>query len=689
MRRLLITFVTLSACNAILGNEPRDRYEPVPVAAGAAGAAGADQTMPAAGLGGVLGVGGESGAGHGGDPGAAGAAGAPDEAGGAAGASGSAGAGGGAGESCIAGETTPELCSAKVVYVSEETGDDTYNGCSPCSPKQSIGAALSALAELASGEELSGFTVRVCSGVYEGLSLQQPVSLEGGYDCTTWQRTPDYGYPTFDALNETTLVNPSVQGATLVIDEAAVDADTHVDGFRIQGREDGNLYGTVALSISSGASPLISNNRITGGSGVNEIFGSVGIWIEGDSSPEIELNSIDGGSGVGLSVGSAALVVPGDASAPHIHDNQIDGGSGHALERGSVGIYLASSGALTIERNVVSGGSGLQDSPLQSGRSATAAVWLSGSGSYTVSANHIDGGTSADDSTMGLAVYSKASGEITIVRNRIYGGELQAEDAQTRGIFIDGSQYVVIANNMIHGGRGFHYAFGVFLLNAGFTKLAFNTVFAGVVDNLSPFINAAVMLNASIGTTLRGNILSGWADEPAFGVYSTLCETEYPFAKFENNLVFGGPNGVLGFTNTSCISTQIGSMEMAETRINTCLADMPDPGPCEENGGSSAKDNITIKASCMSDTRCLTEAACTLTDGSTSDCLTTVFSSFNAGDLGRTELFADGWLLAPGGVCDYVAYGVPAVTPEDPDLFEHERTGDYYSMGAHEFELCD
>src|SRR5262245_14566031 len=103
----------------------------------------------------------------------------------------------------------PDMAPCPVLYVSASRGNDANSGCSTGNPKHSIGAALSALT-------LDTREVHVCRGEYMEPGIALTLPLYGGYDCTTWQRTATYGYPSFDGTNETVLLGVGVDSAVTV-----------------------------------------------------------------------------------------------------------------------------------------------------------------------------------------------------------------------------------------------------------------------------------------------------------------------------------------------------------------------------------------------------------------------------------------------------------------------------------------
>jgi hypothetical protein len=113
------------------------------------------------------------------------------------------------------------------LYVSTQ-GDDESDGLSPETPKKTIAAALHA-ARLDPAIE----GIQVCGGSYaeDELLLDVPVSLRGGFDCASWMRSDDHGWPSFDPTHETVVEPADDRGAVLRVEGSKVDRTVLIDGF--------------------------------------------------------------------------------------------------------------------------------------------------------------------------------------------------------------------------------------------------------------------------------------------------------------------------------------------------------------------------------------------------------------------------------------------------------------------------
>ena len=156
-------------------------------------------------------------------------------------------------------------CAGKILYV-RPNGDDANNGCDSALPKKTIGSAISTLRILSRVD----FEVRVCKGEYRenGLTLDFPVKLFGGYECSTGIREASYGYPTFGAANESVLAVTDGGNATSTITATLVGKPVDavvVDGLRIRAPSHSTLH-TTAVNVAVGASATFSNDVIEGAS---------------------------------------------------------------------------------------------------------------------------------------------------------------------------------------------------------------------------------------------------------------------------------------------------------------------------------------------------------------------------------------------------------------------------------------
>lgn len=670
MRRALggsLVVLALGACNAILGNEERTLYEAdasVTGGAGGAGGVGGTGGAPSGGTGGVGATGGSSGG--------AGADASTD-------ASGDAEADAPLIFDCDAGvsdDASVAVCPGNAMYVSVDGGDDSNSGCSPCFPKATLGAALSTLraasAPDAGGSPLpAGFSLRVCKGLYSDTSLllDLPVSMRGGYDCTTWTRTGSQGWPTFDKVNETVIRNGDVskQVDSLRVSGSAVDASVTIEGFTIVGwQAAAPVANSKALGVYGGAAPKITGNLIqggaskgSGGGGGLDNIASTGLWLE-QASPEVTQNQIHGGSGSVADYGSAGVLVRGASSKPKIHGNEIHGGSGSGQDDGSIGLRVIENASLTeaggnpITGNVIWTGTGTDDSLF--GLSAGGVVLNTPA---ELVGNSIRGEQQAGSNTRvcGVRVY----GAGVVARNRIHAGGGTA----ATGVWAEGSG-ARIENNMIHSGYGAGGLQGVWIQGNG-VQLLHNTIFSYQPSNTQ--LVEQVRIESGSGAVIRGNILIAQVFPLSTGIRSKVCLANGAITALHDN-VFLNNDTLAEFQVSNCAGTATVVTQL-QSPINAA--------------GGTASGNIYYKGpgGCAGlPTGCNELDACSGAAGKTLECFQQLFTGWT-GD-GTSELFATGWRLKPSSApCTIARASANASVARD--LFDTTRTI-HLSQGAHEHD---
>jgi len=317
----------------------------------------------------------------------------------------------GVGEDCV----LPPPCTGpeRFLYVSSK-GDDKNDGCSPAKPKATIKSAVTAITKARAGFQTDGgvlpWEVHVCAGTYKEsqLVVEYPLSIRGGYDCSGFKRDDNFGYAKgFKSANETILQNgaysPEYNSPLTFLlrrqDTKITRTDTIIDGLTIDAGE-GNS-GTVGVTITDGASPTLSDNKIKGGSGFcSSTFGSMGIWVI-DGSPLIKNNDIYGGDG--------------KCYEPDTPENARKGrGAGN----GSYGMLLQGGGDVEVVDNIVNGGSG-------TGADATTAISVASAGKREIRNNFITWDKprmEASGYNGGIGVAAVGDTELNIVGNVIKGG---------------------------------------------------------------------------------------------------------------------------------------------------------------------------------------------------------------------------------------------------------------------------
>ena len=654
--------LALGACNAILGNEERTLYQGDASTGGDSGATG-----------GTAGSGGGSG--------------------GVAGIDGSAGSGGAQDAApegdapfvfdCDAGladDGGVGLCPGGAIFVSDTGGSDTNSGCSPCFPKATIGGALSAVAALSGADAGDGgippgFRINVCAGDYSetSLVLDVPISLYGGFDCATWQRTSSYGWPSFDKTNETIVRNGdlSKQGDSLRVTGSAVDATVVIDGLTFQGWQASAPVGnSVALAVHAGAAPRIFNNRILGGSSVGAGGGggssniaTTGLWLE-SASPEVFQNEIHGGSGKSADIGSVGVLVRGVGATPRIHDNVIRGGSGVGQDDGSIGLRVRSGPSLTvangnpITKNEIYSGTGADQSLF-----GISAGGVSLGGAADLVGNHIIGESPSGGGKLAVGVH--VVGESLVARNRIYGGTINGP-GNVAGVWMRGNQSARVENNMILSGTAGDDVSGIWIEVNG-AQILFNTILVdrtGISKEIAAIFNAQSKKNAVI----RGNMLMADPDDNAVGFRSEVCLDDDAIKELHDN-VFLNHFTLADFQASGCPGAVTAMPALAN--------------PVKAAGGTSS-GNVRYKGpgKCAGLTGCLELAACPGTSGSGNGCFSQIFDAWSGNP--QADLFAAGWRLKANSVPCPISKGSPTMTV-GVDLYGTTRTIDL-SRGAHEFD---
>ena len=546
-----------------------------------------------------------------------------------AGASG--GVGGAGGEGAAEGGASP---GCDLVHVDGAKGNDESDGCSPSAPMRTIQAAI----DRVTSDAKTGSAIAVCAGSYDGpVTVDFPVSLRGGYDCSTWSRPDDYGYPEFADASRTTITNPEGSGATLVVSSPVIDASVSIDGFRIEGGA-GRGRPTEGVRIIHGG-PRLSNCWVTGGSGAGTMHGSVGVEIGEAGWPEIALDRIDGGSGkaTGNSYGSVGLLVTDKTAYPHVHDSQLDGGSGTAEMAG-----YGSTGAVLFLSS---------PNPLS-------AAW-----GKAFEGNRINGGGGSSCAQRRNALeLSCAGSDVSVIGNRIYGGD-GVGSAETLAVLVNSTKTTNLINNMIHGGNGANSALGVVTQAVSGTVVEHNSIFAGSPADTG--LSAAIFLDAgTFAAMVDANLL--FATEVAGGYPSSLrlsqCVDSGTIIALRDNwlaspLRYSAPGG-------NCPTDVIPPAEIEQEVSAKCTA--MTPGVCQGLSGAIAKENI---------------------QGDCSDalpsCASALFGSWSAADHGGSDLMAVGWKLQATAPCAVTQTMYTLYPPVD--LYGEPRTAPV-SIGAHEWD---
>jgi hypothetical protein len=579
-----------------------------------------------------------------------------------------------------------DLSGCPYLYVSP-TGNDTdpmHDGCKPERAFASVTKAVSQLGILMSGQE-----VHVCKGIYGESSLNLSGIVKGGYDCTSWQRTATYGYPTFDGTNETTVIGASAQAIRVPTTAAS---NTLIDGFTFTGVASDPL---TAVGLLVQAPAVISNNRIVGGGSSTGDIGSIGLEVNADA--DIFYNSINGGSGItngGFGSFGSVAVARRAAGRPYLHQNLIDGGTGSAttfdVAVGSLGILLA--GPATelappagkpIEGNQITGGTGTNS---VANGTASRAMHIATGISVDILDNVIDGGSPRFQGAA-HGIFSFNAADLRILRNRIFGGI--GRGSQT--IFVNTNNSALIQNNMILAGNsvdaGWSEAVWVIQNNV---KILDNTIVTGNSGSAS-FNNGIHLVSTMSGAVVDNNIVAASGGVNSYAFYVEQCPNQGVIASLQNNLTFFNTIFRYGPSPSPGPCTPGGTFTSDDGMQSDILTKCGSAAglPCNTfNGGSgaAASGNLNfISATCGSDSGCFQVAACT----TAAECLRAVFGAWDGPSNGKTNLTGSGWLLNSSDTCRLTRGGLDLTgAGVTDDLFKMSRTAPL-SIGAHEFDgMC-
>ncbi|MFI5300762.1 MAG: hypothetical protein ACHREM_21985 [Polyangiales bacterium] len=554
-----------------------------------------------------------------------------------------------------------------ILYVSAATGVDTASGCTPCLPKKSIAAAIAAAKAGSSAHE-----IRVCAGTYveHALVLDAPISVRGGYDCTTWTRTATYGAPTFDGAHETIVQNAdvSVSRVTLDVNGASVDATVAIDGVTIEGAASGTA-GSIGVQIRGGATPVLTNDRLRGGgasntdAATNPWFASAAVFVTGGAGGELAKNDIDGGSGtttVNANAGSAGIFAHYDAGTVSIHDNVIDGGTGSGVDWLSAGIFLWSSDGYTvangfpIANNIIRGG----HQPVSTIGAALSGVRSTHAKAVDFIGNQVVGGAS-----YGYALDVSGNGPFRFVGNRLYG----TDTTYGGGLNVSGDgvshTQVEITNNLIHAGSKGGTALNTTAVDVeGSVALVMrhNTVALGKATEDGELMR----LSTDDGATIENNVFVGAGYTEKLLTLVSCQATAGPVRAFRDNVVVnvGGPM----LTYFSSVGAPCTPTTTMPTTLDGLVTEL------KTYASAVVQANLVLRTTCTSETGCVTSpcagAAC-------------LFTGWSASDVGYTALFAGGWPFTAQVPCVVSKSALDDTSTVPTDLFGLTRTAPP-SMGA-------
>jgi hypothetical protein len=577
--------------------------------------------------------------------------------------------------------------SVRIVYVST-SGNDTAAGLDPMHPMRTVTAGLAAAKALPGGA--AGNTeVHVCAGTYseDEVSIDFEVALRGAYDCSTWQRTATYGYPSPDGVNITLITSPDTtqQQATLVVSGAVTHA-TVIDGLVIAGYSKADGGRTAGVEIANNASPVLSNDIIGGGGGTTTApaaAGSAGVLVDGQAGPEIEECIISGGSG-NAPIGSTGVVL-NTSGAVSLHDAIITGGTGTttATSTGTaaIGVDVRMSAATPGMAGLFVGGT---DQAGTSGPSVGMHIAGNGGVSATVTGSIVEGGFGLDATSyaIGVLVDSPAGdagpgGAISLVDDRIYGGLRSVGNQTTIGIDVVAAGSFMVVNSLVHAGSVLDavgsYTVGIDLAAVASPKVIDDTIYTGAGPGTAIAINGGVT-----GAVITDDLLLGSnVDIGNIGVAASACGT--PFIQSLDNTAFGNLAALYQCSNGPSLppttATTLAEMYAAIGSTSTSAAD------------------VLVQSSCAKgDTTCAKIPGC---PGAPTDCLPGFFgNSWSVADDGVSSLFGttgpdggapiQGWTLKGQSPCTITAGGT-VISTIPTDLYGAKRSTSTPTIGAVEY----
>jgi len=335
---------------------------------------------------------------------------------------------------------TFNVYAGTVYFVSSTAADDSGDGLSPATAKQTIQAAIDAATDPASVVVNAG-TYNVDSGAGTHVIMKEGVSLIGGYNA---------GYTEYDRTTYITTITDTSRRVSgdVTNPNRAVEAgsgtgpETEIDGFTINGG--GGDY-SVAVLVNGGLT--IQNNVIDGGSGDAQSYG-----IYSTSSSYIQNNTINGGSGVTDSLGIY------NSRSASILQNAINGGSGGAR---TYGIYNDAATLADIYQNTIDGGAG---------SASSTGIHNTNISNSSISRNSITGGSGG---TYSYGIRNDGNSSLYIHNNLIEGGS----GDYTYGMYEENNAASTIQNNTISGGTGTTWAFGIGVIDTNSTVIENNILF--------------------------------------------------------------------------------------------------------------------------------------------------------------------------------------------------------------------
>ncbi len=563
-----------------------------------------------------------------------------------------------------------------ILYVSGETGLDANSGCSPAQAKRTIVSALVA----AKARKTEVQEVHVCKGEYgeADLTLDQRVSLRGGYACSDFTREKDFGAAgAWQYANPTTVFNANTQGPTAALSVTGTDLGNsiEIDGFVLRSAvASTNL--AMALSVEnasphvhdcaieakgstggggvigarlSGTSARFSKNRVEVTGGGTENAGGVGLVASTGGTVTVEASAFNVGGGRGRGAGSAGIYASGvilKATGNFIVASGEPTNTTGDYTQSSGITLLNANGSFLTSNSIVAVGGGCSTSR----KCVVVGVGIASSSSVEVSGNRImAAGGPESNATNSLTGISLVLSDRALLANNAVLNDATSSTAMLAsrsGLSVQSSSNATAVGNSIVFSRG-PRGVGFTEVNIGVAIYGDNTPTAPQSRGLGFSRNLIAMLDEDMNPAQRLD----------YGVLATTCASN-GFAAAPKN------NAIVGFSiaaNASHARYAATSGCALDSSVTTFTETLPN------DGGGAARS--------------------TCTGGATpSKCVEGLFQPFNRSDWAAT-LFDDKLKLAISAPC-VLAKGGGNVSPElGVDLLGKTRAQPF-TPGAYERDGC-
>lgn len=516
---------------------------------------------------------------------------------------------GGAGDGGTGGDAASGCAT---LYVSGEGGLDGNSGCSPTQAKRTIGSALAA----AKQRQTEVQEIHVCKGDYgePDLTLDQRVSLRGGYACSDFSREAKFGAAgAWKFANPTTVFNAktSVGGAALTVTGTDVGNSIEIDGLVLRSAVQSATL-AVALGVDN-ASPFVHDCAIraegsTGGGGVigvrlsgtsarfarnlvevvgggTEGTGGIGLLATSGGTVTVEQSSFDVHGGRGTLTGSAGIYVSGvglKATGNFVLTaGEPTTGTGEYTQ--SAGVTLVSAPASFLRsNNVVAVGGGCTTST----KCTVSGVGVAGSPKLEVTGNRVMASAApAAATTLQLMGISLLGSDASVLANNVVLNDASgstAVSASRSGLSVQASADVAAVGNSIVFSRGAARS-GLSEVNIGVALYGMATPTPPQSGNFTFHRNLVAMLDEDVNS----------AERTEFGVFASTCPDNGFGVQPQNNVIVGfsgAPTATharyaatSGCSLASSVTTFLGTLpgDAAATARYTCVGGAT-PAKCVE-----------------------------------------------------------------------------------------------------------